>query len=193
MLGNIAVELATNSDQFELVDLLAVHRVLMDNSSTPSRGGVIRQEQNWIGGSSFDPCSASFVPPPPECLDDLLADLIEYVNRDDHSPLVQTAIVHAQFETIHPFADGNGRTGRALVHVVLRRRGLAPRFVPPISLVLAKWSGDYINTLTTFRHVGQPDSATRSQSTTEWLCMFATATSRACRASRSSPSPRPPD
>jgi len=186
VLGNIAamaaaVELATDTEQFGLNDLKAVHRVLMDNSSTPSPGGVIRQAQNWMGGSSFNPRNASFVPPPPECLDDLLADLIEYVNRDDHSPLVQAAIAHAQFETIHPFADSNGRAGGALVHVVLRRRGLAPKFVPQISLVLATWPDGYINALTTFRHVNQPDSVERSLSTTEWLRVLATATSRACR------------
>jgi Fic family protein len=132
-----AVELATSADPFDLDDLLSVHRTLMDNSPTPGLGGVVREEQNWIGGSSFNPCSAAFVPPPHEYLDDLLADLLAYVNGDDHSPLVQAAIAHAQFETLHPFADGNGRTGRALIHVVLRRRGLAPAFVPLISLVLA--------------------------------------------------------
>jgi Fic family protein len=61
----------------------------------------------------------------------LLDDLLAYVNGDNHPALVQAAIAHAQFETIHPFADGNGRTERALIHVILRRRGLAPRFVPP--------------------------------------------------------------
>ena len=59
-------------------------------------------------------------------------------------PLVQAAIAHAQFETIHPFADGNGRTGRALVQVVLRRRGLTPAFVPPISVVLARDKDRYL-------------------------------------------------
>ncbi|MEJ7719483.1 MAG: Fic family protein [Ilumatobacteraceae bacterium] len=61
-----------------------------------------------MGGSSYNPCAASFVPPPPERLDDLLNDLVDYVNSDDHPVLVQAAIAHAQFETIHPFADGNG-------------------------------------------------------------------------------------
>lgn len=111
---------------------------------------------------------------------DLLDDLLAYVNRDDHSPLVQAALAHAQFETIHPFADGNGRTGRALVHVVLRRRGLAPAFVPPVSLVLATWSDTYVAGLMSFRHLAEPDSPERSTAAAEWLRLFATATRRAC-------------
>ena len=112
VIGNVAamesaVELATSADPFELDDLLSVHRTLMDNSPTPELGGVVREEQNWIGGSSFNPRSAAFVPPPHEYLPDLLADLLDYVNGDEHSPLVQAAIAHAQFETRHPFADGN--------------------------------------------------------------------------------------
>ena len=186
VIGNIAamesaLELATSADPFELDDLLLVHRTLMDNSPAPELGGIVREVQNWIGGSSFNPCSAAFVPPPHEYLDDLLADLLEYVNGDNHSPLVQAAVAHAQFETLHPFADGNGRTGRALIHLVLRRRGLAPAFVPPISLVLATWSDDYVNGLMTFRHLGEPDSAERSAAAAEWLTMFATAASRSCR------------
>ena len=186
VLGNIAamesaVALALSTPRFELDDLLSVHRTLMDNSSTPELGGVVREEQNWIGGSSYNPCSAAFIPPPPEYLPGLLADLLDYVNRDDHSPLAQAAIAHAQFETIHPFADGNGRTGRALIHVVLRRRGLAPAFVPPISLVLATLSDDYVNGLKTFRHLSEPNSAQRSAAAAAWLRMFASATSRACQ------------
>ncbi len=93
---------------------------------------------------------------------------------------MQAAIAHAQFETIHPFADGNGRTGRALIHVILRRRGLAPRFVPPISLVLATWASDYIAGLTAYRHVGAPDSPERSTGAGTWLRTFATAAHRSC-------------
>jgi Fic family protein len=185
ILGNIAamesaIALATKTEAFGLQDLLAIHRTLMLRSSTPELGGQIRQEQNWIGGSSYNPCRAAFVPPPPDRLDALLADLIDYVNDDAHSPLVQAAIAHAQFETLHPFADGNGRTGRALIHVILRRRGLAPRFVPPISLILATWADDYVEGLTSFRHLGAPQSAERSAASTGWLRTFATATRRAC-------------
>ena len=102
------------------------------------------------------------------------------MNGDDHSPLVQAALTHAQFETIHPFADGNGRTGRALIHVVLHRRGLVTRFVPPISLVLATWASAYVAGLTSFRHLGDNDSHERSAGTTDWLRLFAAATNRSC-------------
>ena len=163
-----------------LDDLLEIHRTLMEQSPTPEIGGVVRDEQNWIGGSGYNPCSASFVPPPPERVETLLVDLLRYVNGDDHPALIQAAIAHAQFETIHPFADGNGRTGRALIHVVLRRRGLAPSFVPPISLVLASSSRGYVEGLTTFRHVGSAQSKGRSTAAHAWLRMFATATTRAC-------------
>jgi Fic family protein len=120
------------------------------------------------------------VPPPPEHVAGLLEDLVAYTNGDDHSPLVQAAIAHAQVETIHPYADGNGRAGRALIHVILRRRGLAPTFVPPISLVLATWTSDYIAGLMAFRHVSPPDSVERSGAAHVWLRTFASATRRAC-------------
>jgi Fic family protein len=175
-----AVELGSSTDAITLDDLLAIHRILMERSATPAIGGEVRDAQNWIGGSSYNPCSAAFVPPPPEALDGLLDDLLTYVNGDGHPALVQAAIAHAQFETIHPFADGNGRTGRALIHVILRRRRLAPRFVPPISLVLATWASDYITGLTAFRHFGAADSPERSAGACTWLRTFATAANRSC-------------
>ncbi len=178
-----AVSLA-QATRFGLGELLTVHRTLMANSPTPEVGGAVRTVQNWIGGSSYIPCHASFVPPPPENLAALLDDLLDYLNDDRHSPLAQAALVHAQFETLHPFADGNGRTGRALIHVVLRRRGLTPRFVPPISLVLATWATDYVEGLTAFRHLSGPDSAQRSAAAAGWLRVFASATSRACAEGR---------
>jgi Fic family protein len=185
ILGNIAamesaIEQATEKQAFSLDGLLAIHRTLMERSNLVQYAGVIRQEQNWIGGSSYNPCSASFVPPPHEQVEAFLRDLIGYITNDDHSPLVQAAIAHAQFETIHPFIDGNGRTGRALIHVILRRRGLAPRFVPPVSLVLATRANEYIGALTTFRHLDAPDSPERSTTAHPWLRTFAAATLRAC-------------
>src|SRR5690606_24916692 len=86
----------------------------------------------------------------------------------------QAALVHAQFETIHPFDDGNGRTGRALIHVVLRRRGVAPDYVPPISVVLAAARDRYIAGLTRFRGDG----------VVEWIEQFAAATVHAANLAR---------
>jgi Fic family protein len=185
VIGNIAamesaVKLATTKNALSTADIHEVHRVLMARSPTPELGGVVRNKQNWIGGSAYNPCSAAFVPPPPEHVAGLLEDLVAYTNGDDHSPLVQAAIAHAQVETIHPYADGNGRAGRALIHVILRRRGLAPTFVPPISLVLATWTSDYIAGLMAFRHVSPPDSVERSGAAHVWLRTFASATRRAC-------------
>jgi len=185
VLGNIAamesaIGLAASVADFHRDDLCAIHRTLMDRSPTPQLGGRVRTEQSWIGGSSYNPCRAAYVPPPPDRVPALVDDLLRYINGDDHSPLVQAALAHAQFETIHPFGDGNGRTGRALIHVVLRRRGLAPAFVPPISLVLATSSETYINGLTQFRHLGDADSPDRSAGVTGWVRAFATATHRAC-------------
>lgn len=175
-----ALEFALKPRRLALDDLLQVHRRLLETSS-PDMAGVVRTEQNWIGGSSYNPCRAAFVPPPPEYLGGLLDDLIDYVNDDRHSPLVQAAVAHAQFEAIHPFPDGNGRTGRALIHIILRRRGLAPAFVPPVSLVLAGWPDDYIAGLNRFCHLGPADGPQRSTAAQEWLRTFTSAVLRSCR------------
>lgn len=185
ILGNItametAIESAATDAPFTHDNLLEIHRRLMNPTRHADLGGIIRSEQNWIGGSTYNPCNAAYVPPPPRFVPDLVDDLLEYINSDDHSPLVQAAIAHAQFETIHPFADGNGRTGRAIIHVVLHRRGLAPRFVPPVSLILATWASDYIRGLTEFRHLSPPGSVERSHAAHGWLRTFATATRRSC-------------
>jgi len=93
--------------------------------------------------------------------------------------VAQAAVAHAQFETIHPFADGNGRTGRALIHFVLRRRGLATRVLPPISLVLAAWASDYIAGLGATRYRGAASSAAARDGINLWVARFAAACLRA--------------
>ena len=163
MLGNIhamtwALVRRGRGDDITVDHLLEAHRRLLGRHAPAEYGGRIRDEQNWIGGSSYNPCSAAFVPPPPEQVRDLLEDLCAFCNGDDLPDVVQAALAHAQFETIHPFVDGNGRIGRALIHLVLRRRGLAPRVLPPISLILATWSEDYVAGLTATRYVGKPTS-----------------------------------
>ena len=156
VLGNIdamqlAVDEAAKADRFGIEHLIAVHEKLMANAPNSGMAGVVRATQNWIGGNDYNPCGADFVPTPAEHVMPLLEDLIEAAADDILSPLVQAAVVHAQFETIHPFEDGNGRTGRALIHVLLNRRGIAPEYVPPISVVLASDRERYIRGLTEFR------------------------------------------
>jgi Fic family protein len=97
------------------------------------------------------------------------------MNRDDISPVAQAAIAHAQFETIHPFGDGNGRVGRCLIQVIFRRRGLAPRYLPPVSIVLGANKDAYISGLESFRE-DQVDG---------WVLQFARAVETAAEQARS--------
>jgi Fic family protein len=158
--------------------LLDLHRRLLEGTRLEEYGGHFREEQNWIGGSDYNPCSADFVPPPHELVPGLVADLCAFCNADDLSPVAQAAIAHAQFETIHPFVDGNGRTGRALIHMVLRRRGMAERALPPVSLVLATQARSYIDGLTAFRYVGSATSPRAIEGLNTWVGRFAGACTR---------------
>jgi Fic family protein len=168
-----------HGDDITLDHLLEAHRRLLDGTRLQEFGGKIRDEQNWIGGSSFNPCTAEFVAPPPEMVRDLMDDLCAFCNADNLPTIVQAAMAHAQFETIHPFVDGNGRIGRALIHLVLRRRGLAVRVLPPISLILATWSQDYVAGLTATRYIGKSTSDVASAGANHWVALFATACRRA--------------
>jgi len=116
VLGNIeamswAVEFLSSAAQVTVEELLEVHRRLLAGTRHAEHAGQIRTVQNWIGGSSFNPCTAVFVPAPPEHIRALLEDLCAFVADDDLPAVAQAAIAHAQFETIHPFVDGNGRIG----------------------------------------------------------------------------------
>lgn len=167
----LAVDAAAAAERFTISEITEIHQRLMAGAPNSSIGGEIRKKQNWIGGNDYNPCGADFVPPPPEHLDALLADLCEAIDDDSLPPLVQAALVHAQFETIHPFADGNGRTGRALVQVILRRRGIAPSYIPPISVVLAAERERYIKGLTLYRE----------DRVDEWIEQFAVAAARSAK------------
>lgn len=170
----LAVEEAAVAERFGVGEIIAIHRRLMERAENRAVAGRIRTTQNWIGGNDYNPCGADFVPPPPEHVSALLNDLCEAINDDRLPPIVQAALVHAQFETVHPFSDGNGRTGRALIHVVLRRRHVAPEYLPPVSVVLAAAKDRYIDGLTTFRR----DDASA------WIEHFAAAAAHAAHLAR---------
>ena len=148
-----AVEELSGARPVTVDRLLALHRSLLPDS--PEHHGI-RSTQNWVGGSPYHPLDADFVPPPPELVPDLVADLLTYLNGATHAPLIQAALVHAQFETIHLFADGNGRVGRALIHTVLTRRGLLAGMILPTSLVLSTLSNEYVGALSRFREAEGP-------------------------------------
>lgn len=180
VLGNIdamqlAIENVTVVESVGVDQVMEIHRTLLENASNSHIAGRIRTEQNWIGGNDYNPCGADFVPPPPECIDELLGDLSRFCNDERLPPLIQAAIAHAQFETIHPFADGNGRSGRALVQIILRRRGLAPDYVPPVSIILAANKEQYVSGLVAFRE-GRIEA---------WLEVFAVSVTRAAHLARS--------
>jgi Fic family protein len=167
-----AIAIADGSGPVTVGDLLSIHATLMAGDDR-ARPGRLREEQNWIGGRLGNPSDAAFVPPPEDLVPRLLEDLAAFVAREDLPAVAQAAVAHAQFETIHPFIDGNGRVGRALVHVVLRRRGVASRFVPPVSIVLAARTMAYVEGLTAYREVRIAD----------WIGSFAGAAERAATVS----------
>ncbi|MGH7736925.1 MAG: Fic family protein [Candidatus Tyrphobacter sp.] len=158
--------------------LLEIHRRLLAATHLSEHAGKVRTIQNWIGKSAYNPCGAAFVPPPPDRVEPLLEDLCAFCNEDQLPAVAQAAIAHAQFETIHPFVDGNGRVGRALIHLVLRRRGLAERALPPISLVLATRANDYIGGLIATRYEGPPDGKAAHDGLNRWVGRFASAAQR---------------
>lgn len=149
--------------------IIELHAALLPDQ--PGSHGP-RQVQNWIGGSRYHPIGADFVPPAPQHVPDLLTDLTNYLNGAAHSPIIQAGLVHAQFETIHPFADGNGRVGRALIHTVLTRRGLTPAAVLPVSLVLSTRRNEYVNGLMGYRHAGTLGSPEYHAAREAWLQTF---------------------
>ena len=173
-----AFDAVAGRDTITVDGLLEIHERLMAGTPLAGEAGTLRRRPNWIGGSSYNPCSAAFVPPPPEHVADLLVDLCAFCNEDALPAVAQAAIAHAQFETIHPFADGNGRTGRALIHVVLKRRGLVTTALPPVSLVLATWARDYVDGLTATRYRGASTTKAAIDGVNRWIALFAAAVTR---------------
>lgn len=170
----LALELASAHRDFKREHLIEVHRTLLQGTRDEHLGGVIREQQNWIGGDAASPRNAEFIPPPPEFVLDLVDDLCAFLSREDLPAVVQAGIAHVQFETIHPFHDGNGRVGRAIILSALKRRGLAPRHAPPVSLALAEDADRYVAGLTSFRMSQEED----------WYQVFIEAVHRAATGAR---------
>ena len=146
------VDDAGTTGRITLEAMLDAHRTLLaDDPSEAHYAGRVRDMQNWIGGSDFSPIGADHVPPTAERVLPLLHDLVAFANRDDIPVVAQAAIAHAQFESIHPFTDGNGRIGRALIGAIYRRRGMTSITTPPIASALAADQDGYFDLLTAYR------------------------------------------
>jgi len=130
--------------------ILEMHRVLLEHSN-PEIVGHWRDQQVWIGGGSLGPHTAQFVPPHHDRVLELMDDLVAFIKRDNLPLFAQTAIAHAQFETIHPFPDGNGRVGRALIQAMLRGGKLTHNVAVPVSAGLLHNTGQYFESLSAYR------------------------------------------
>jgi Fic family protein len=146
-----AIDLA---DQISDESILAMHDALM-HESEPSIAGKWRTGQVWIGGGNFGPRGADFIAPHQDRVPAAIDDLVRFAKRTDIGVLPQIAIAHAQFETIHPFPDGNGRTGRALVQSMLRNKRLTRQVTVPVSAGLLNDTTSYFQALTAYRE-GDP-------------------------------------
>ena len=138
------------ADHLDADAILNMHDALL-GSSAPAIAGKWRTEQVWIGGGNFSPHDAVFIPPHHERVPAAIDDLIRFINRVDIPTLAHAAIAHAQFETIHPFPDGNGRVGRALVHAHLRNAQLTRNVTVPVSAGLLTNINAYFAALDAYR------------------------------------------
>ncbi len=148
------------SERLDSDAIIAMHAALL-NDSDPEAVGAWRHQQVWIGGGSVSPHTASFVPPHADRVHHLMADLVAFMHRTDLPVLVTAAIAHAQFETIHPFTDGNGRTGRALIHGLLRNMGATTNVTVPVSAGLLHDTSAYFAALDAYRD-GRPEAIVES-------------------------------
>lgn len=143
---------AGHTGQIRLEAMLAAHHTLMkDDPTDAAYAGKVRDVQNWIGGSDYSPRGAIHVPPPPELVPELMEDLFVFCNRVDVPIMAQAAIAHAQFESIHPFTDGNGRIGRALIGAISRRRKLTKNTVTPIASAMVADVDAYFSLVNNYR------------------------------------------
>ncbi|SEB55729.1 Fic family protein [Paramicrobacterium humi] len=144
------------SDRLDDTSILAMHDALLRDTA-PQYVGHWREEQVWIGGGGISPHAATFVPPHHTRVPGLIADMLAFAGRTDVPVLIQAAIAHAQFETIHPFPDGNGRTGRALLQGMLHHGRLTRNVTVPVSAGLLHDLDAYFSALTEYR-AGRPEA-----------------------------------
>jgi Fic family protein len=159
-----ALELADRLDEHSILEM---HTALL-GATHPEWCGHWRDVQVWIGGGDYGPHTAGFVPPHHERVPAAMTDLVAFMRRDDLPPLAHAAIAHAQFETIHPFPDGNGRTGRAIVHSLLRRRQLTRSITIPVSAGLLTDTSSYFAALEAFRAGDAEPIVTRFAEASHW-------------------------
>jgi Fic family protein len=138
------------ADNIDGESIIAMQTALLGSVAT-SFTGQWRDEQVWIGGDSLSPHLADFVPPHRNRVPAAMDDVVAFIGRVDIPVLAQVAIAHAQFETIHPFPDGNGRTGRAIVQAMLRQGRVTTNIAVPVSAGLVHDVRDYYNALTAYR------------------------------------------
>ena len=147
----IALVETAGAGPITLPAILGAHRLLMAPDPYADSPGELRNVQNWIGGSDYSPIGALYIPPPPELVPELMDDLLVFASRTDLPILAQAAIAHAQFESIHPFTDGNGRIGRALLSAILRYQGLTRRITVPLASAMLADTDGYFAQLTAYR------------------------------------------
>ena len=152
VMGNVDATTAAIvlADDISPETILDVHRALLA-STHPVLAGRWRNETVWIGSYSAGPPEAEFVPPAPDRIPGAIDDLCDFMERTDMPVFIQAMVMHAQFETIHPFPDGNGRVGRALIHALLRRDGLTKAATLPISAGIVSQKHRYVEALTEYR------------------------------------------
>ncbi|GGI39210.1 Fic family protein [Cnuibacter physcomitrellae] len=155
VVGNVrAMEAALRlSDVLDAASILAMQReLLLAQPGYEEHAGVFRDELVWIGNrDTAGPRGAEFIAPQHPLIGPAIEDMLDFAARDDLPALVQIAVAHAQFETIHPFVDGNGRTGRALAQAMLRSKGLAAHATVPLSAGLLTDAEGYFGDLQAYR------------------------------------------
>ena len=174
VVGNIeamqaAVAYGSNAEPLSPDDILDLHRRLMART-VGIKEGQFRTDQSWIGAEHVED-GVAYVPPPPGTVRGLMSDLCDFINTSPTTSVVRAAIAHAQFEAVHPFVDGNGRVGRCIVSITLRKAG-GTTTIPPVSSVLLTDTDGYFAALREFQQNANPSP---------WIGQFAQATIEACR------------